>query len=253
MRSTIAEQDIPQVQGADAYDINGDKIDRAGQVYLDDQTGRPEWVTVNTGLCGMNESFIPLPNSSVGGRGLTVPFTKDNVTDAPQVDPDNGHRSQDEERAVYAHSGKDYSWARSASGLPAGGTHTDRHCDTRDLAYDLEGAPGHDTFGPNTDDAVVTLMSNHLPTRRLVEPVPLPVTAAQVQCGLSHGPEPVCPSDDPSGQLDLLIAPQATGRVASNRLLSEEWSLSEGRSAPWITMCRSERFVAMSLGTTTER
>jgi uncharacterized protein (TIGR02271 family) len=151
----IAEQDIQQVQGADVYGSDGDKIGRAGQVYLDDQTGRPEWVTVNTGLFGMNESFIPLTDASFGDQGLTVPFTKDAVKDAPNVSPDSGHLSQDEERALYSHYGLDYSEARSDSGLPAGGmSDADRHGDTRDLAYDEEGSVGHDTSGPNTDDAM---------------------------------------------------------------------------------------------------
>jgi uncharacterized protein (TIGR02271 family) len=151
----IAEQDIQQVQGADVYGSDGDKIGRAGQVYLDDQTGRPEWVTVNTGLFGMNESFIPLTDASFGDHGLTVPFTKDAVKDAPNVDPDDGHLSQDEEKALYGHYGLDYSEARSDSGLPLGGmTDADRHGDTRDLAYDEEGSVGHDASGPNTDDAM---------------------------------------------------------------------------------------------------
>ncbi|MGZ4556794.1 MAG: PRC-barrel domain-containing protein, partial [Mycobacteriaceae bacterium] len=48
----IAESDIQQVHGAEIYSAEGDKIGRAGQVYLDDETGRPEWVTVHTGLFG---------------------------------------------------------------------------------------------------------------------------------------------------------------------------------------------------------
>src|SRR4051812_19557249 len=58
------------------------------------------------------------------------------------------------------------------------------------------------------------------------------------------------PSDQ---RLDLSISPQATGSVASNRLLSELAFESEGRSAPWMTMCRLPRFLATSLGTTTLR
>lgn len=51
----------------------------------------------------------------------------------------------------------------------------------------------------------------------------------------------------------LSISPHATGRVASNRLLSELASASEGRSVPCRTMCRLPRFFATSLGTTTLR
>ncbi|MDX6319973.1 MAG: hypothetical protein QOD35_3373, partial [Nocardioidaceae bacterium] len=40
---------IDQVAGSDAYGSDGSKIGSVGQVYLDDQTGQPAWVTVNTG------------------------------------------------------------------------------------------------------------------------------------------------------------------------------------------------------------
>jgi uncharacterized protein (TIGR02271 family) len=147
----IAENDIQQIAGADVYGTDGDKIGRAGQVFLDDETGRPEWVTVNTGFFGTNESFIPLTQAKLGDKGLTVPFTKAAVKDAPNVDPDSGHLSQDEERALYEHYGLNYSDRRSDSGLPAGQT-TD--ADTRGLHDEGNQSVGHDTSGPNTDDAM---------------------------------------------------------------------------------------------------
>ena len=151
----IAESDIQQIKGADILGQDGEKIGRAGQVYLDDVTGRPEWVTVNTGLFGTNESFIPLAQAELGGEGITVPFTKSTVKDAPNVDPDEGHLSQDEERALYEHYGLDYSERRSDSGLPEGQTgDAGTYGDTRDLADDAGRGVGHDTSGPNTDDAM---------------------------------------------------------------------------------------------------
>ena len=151
----IAENDIQQIEGSDVYGTDGDKIGRAGQVYLDDETGRPEWVTVNTGLFGTNESFIPLTQAELGEQGVTVPFTKASVKDAPNVDPDEGHLSQDEERALYEHYGLDYSERRSDSGLPTGQvTDADRHGDSRDLVEQGTESEGHDTSGPDTDDAM---------------------------------------------------------------------------------------------------
>jgi uncharacterized protein (TIGR02271 family) len=96
-----------------------------------------------------------LTQAEVGDRGLTVPFTKDTVKDAPNVDPDDGHLSQDEERALYEHYGLDYSGPRSDSGLPEGrATDSDRRGDTRDVEFDEGGSVGTDTSGPTTDDAM---------------------------------------------------------------------------------------------------
>jgi PRC-barrel domain len=38
--------------GLTATDADGDKIGQVGQVYLDEGTGKPEWVTVSTGMFG---------------------------------------------------------------------------------------------------------------------------------------------------------------------------------------------------------
>ena len=98
---------IDQVAGSDAYGSDGSKIGSVGQVYLDDQTGQPAWVTVNTGLFGTNESFIPLSEASFSGDRLTVPYDKNKVKGAPNVAAD-GHLSPDEERELYAYYGVGY-------------------------------------------------------------------------------------------------------------------------------------------------
>src|SRR5690348_4183332 len=39
---------------------DGEKIGGIGELYVDDDTNQPTWVTVKTGLFGMKESFVPL-------------------------------------------------------------------------------------------------------------------------------------------------------------------------------------------------
>jgi uncharacterized protein (TIGR02271 family) len=144
------ENQIQSVMGSDVYGSDGDKIGRAGQVYVDDQTGRPEWVTVNTGLFGMNESFVPLGSADLGEGRVTVPFTKDVVKDAPNVSPDDGHLSPDEEQRLYEHYGVGDTGRADDSGLDATGTGYAAG-DARDRT-DL-GDRG-DTSGPDTDSAM---------------------------------------------------------------------------------------------------
>ncbi|HEY8372100.1 MAG TPA: PRC-barrel domain-containing protein, partial [Pseudonocardiaceae bacterium] len=55
----ITQDMVPLLFGDEVYDANGEKIGKVGQVYLDDETGQPAWVTVRTGLFGMKESFVP--------------------------------------------------------------------------------------------------------------------------------------------------------------------------------------------------
>ena len=73
--------------GTDAYDVNGDKIGEIDAIYYDDQTGRPEWMAIRTGFFGLNTSFVPMAGGTVRDGKLHLPYTKDQVKDAPNVHP----------------------------------------------------------------------------------------------------------------------------------------------------------------------
>jgi PRC-barrel domain len=82
--------------------FEGDKIGTFGQFYIDDDSGRPNWVTVRTGFFGTSESFVPLGEAAADGSDLLVPYSKDLVKDAPRIDHD-GHLSPEEEDRLYRH------------------------------------------------------------------------------------------------------------------------------------------------------
>jgi uncharacterized protein (TIGR02271 family) len=90
--------------GADVYDRDGDKIGSLGQVYLNAQSGEPEWVTVKTGLFGTKETFVPLQRATADDDRITVAYPKHQVKDAPQVDAD-GPLDYDEADQLYGHYG----------------------------------------------------------------------------------------------------------------------------------------------------
>jgi uncharacterized protein (TIGR02271 family) len=139
----ITQDDIQQLGAADVYTTDGDKIGSVGQVYLDDQSGAPEWVSVKTGLFGTKESFVPLDKAALSGDRIQVPFGKDQVKDAPRIDVD-GDLSPAEEDELYTYYG-----LASTDGRLAGTGHdtvTD-HTDDRETV-------GQDTSGPSTDDAM---------------------------------------------------------------------------------------------------
>ncbi len=157
----LNEQDAREVMGSTAYSTDDDKLGKVGQVFLDDETGRPEFVTIQTGLFGTKESFLPVAEATFSGDRLTVPFTKDKVKDAPNVDADGGHLDRDEEQRLYQYYGMQYSTSQADSGLGYGGGDRNRDFDsTTDTDRDTLGNDtdrdtiGHDTSGPTTDDAM---------------------------------------------------------------------------------------------------
>lgn len=86
------------------HDRDGNRVGKVQQVYLDDNSGRPSWVTVNTGLFGTNESLIPLDGAQINGDVLTVPFDKQVIKDAPNFDPGH-HLDESDEQALYDYYG----------------------------------------------------------------------------------------------------------------------------------------------------
>jgi uncharacterized protein (TIGR02271 family) len=139
-------------QGATLVDRDGDRVGTIEAIYLDDQTGEPEWALVNTGLFGTKSSFVPLAQASSSGDQVQVPYQKQLVKDAPRIDTDQ-HLSEAEEQQLWTHYGLDYG-TRYESGTTAG--YTDTADRDGDGIYDdvQDTAVGRDTSGPTTDDAM---------------------------------------------------------------------------------------------------
>ena len=107
-----------EVVGAKLIDGQGTKVGTIGQLYLDDQTRQPEWVTVNTGLFGTKESFVPVSEAHYDGESLQVPYAKDEIKDAPNVGPERAHLTEEEESELYRHYGLQYEpYDRASSGV----------------------------------------------------------------------------------------------------------------------------------------
>jgi uncharacterized protein (TIGR02271 family) len=144
-------------QGRAMVDRDGAKLGMIDAIYLDDDTGQPEWATVTTGLFGTRTTFVPLAQARAMGDSVQVPYQKDQVKDAPSMEAE-AQLSQDEEAELYRHYGLNYTESRSDSGLPAGttGQDIDPRDRDRDGVYDhvQDSAVGRDTSGPTTDQAM---------------------------------------------------------------------------------------------------
>jgi uncharacterized protein (TIGR02271 family) len=150
-------QDARSIMGATAYGSDGDKIGKVGQVFLDDQSGRPEFVTVNTGLFGTSETFIPVSGASFSGDRLELPYDKEKVKGAPNVDVDSGHLDESEEQRLYEYYGMGYGTTDSGYSDTTRTEYTDTtRTDYADTTTGRTGvaSEGYDTSGPTTDDAM---------------------------------------------------------------------------------------------------
>ena len=102
--NSIEKDRMLSFRGEQLTDRDGEKVGKMEEIYLDADTGTPEWALVHTGLFGTKRTFVPLAGATEEDGQLRVPLTKDAVKDAPQVEPD-GKLSKDEESALYSHYG----------------------------------------------------------------------------------------------------------------------------------------------------
>ena len=116
---TTNTRDVSDWIGREVVDRDGDKIGKIDAVYVDEQTGMPEWMGVKTGLFGTRLSFVPMASATTEDDAISVPYPKDKVKDAPQVDADET-LSEQEEAELYRYYDLAYSESRSDSGLPEG-------------------------------------------------------------------------------------------------------------------------------------
>ncbi|MFF2846799.1 DUF2382 domain-containing protein [Streptomyces sp. NPDC058001] len=108
------------LSGRNMYDQAGEKIGSVSRVYIGDRNSRPEWVTVKTGLFGMNESLVPLAGARRVGEDIRVPYTKDTVKEAPRVNADE-RLDASQEKQLHQHYGLP---AAGAAGTTTGTTRT---------------------------------------------------------------------------------------------------------------------------------
>ena len=152
---------------------DGDKIGSIGQIYLDDNTGEPEWVTVKTGLFGTSESFVPLDGATLSGGDVAVKYDKATIKNAPRVDADrnitpeeedalysyyrgvgvsSGGYTSDSDRVATGPTDAEYA-GRDTSDTDYRGRDTDTDYATTGTAA-TSGTKSRDISGPETDDAL---------------------------------------------------------------------------------------------------
>ncbi|WP_433228875.1 PRC and DUF2382 domain-containing protein [Actinomadura formosensis] len=99
-----AQTEVRELMGMSVTDTRGAKVGTIKQVYLNDDSGAPEWVTVHTGWFGVRESFVPLAGAHKSQDTLQVPYDKETIKGAPNVNADE-HLSHAQIVDLYRHYG----------------------------------------------------------------------------------------------------------------------------------------------------
>ena len=96
--------DTSDIAGHKVMDSDGRRIGQAENIFLDDATGEPEWLTIKSGLLGGKEHFAPLDGASMRGGELFLSCAKEKVDTAPDMAV-HGHMSAQEDIELRRHYG----------------------------------------------------------------------------------------------------------------------------------------------------
>jgi PRC-barrel domain len=98
-----ASFDVADWHGKLLVDVDGEKIGKLEDVYVDVETDVPQFATVKEGLIGRHLTFVPLGGIVVGPDELRVAVTRAQVQDAPNLELRGEELSQADESALYHH------------------------------------------------------------------------------------------------------------------------------------------------------
>ena len=223
---------VRELMGMSVTDTHGTKVGTVKQVYLNDDSGSPEWVTVHTGWFGMRESFVPLSGARKGQDTLQVPYDKETIKGAPNVDADE-HLSHAQIVDLYRHYG-----VRPPAGRRTGGeTGTSETTESARTAG-------------TTETSETTRPAGTAPPKGAAETAGTAGTgAAETEgradtAGSAHPP-------GPTGPAGMAVHPErgkrgAAGERAPGRTMPPQ-SAREGAEAPMTEITRSEE--QMRIGT----
>ncbi len=103
---SIDMNQLRDAQGRDVHSQDGDKIGSVSEIFYDDETGQPKWFGLGTGFFGNKRVLVPVETATMSGDSIQVPYAKDHVKGAPDIDGD--HISKDTERDLYSYYSLDY-------------------------------------------------------------------------------------------------------------------------------------------------
>jgi sporulation protein YlmC with PRC-barrel domain len=88
MRSTATMERIETLRGAPVYSTDREKIGTVENIYFDVETNEPRWLAISGGFLSSKSTVVPLHGAGYEQDSIVVPFTKDQIRNAPDVVPD---------------------------------------------------------------------------------------------------------------------------------------------------------------------
>jgi PRC-barrel domain len=107
---------VAEWHGRLLVDVDGEKLGKLQDVYVDVETDVPQFATIKEGFVSKHLTFVPLGGVTVAPDELQVAVTKAQVQSAPNLAQHGEELSQDDESALYHHYELNYTPPDTPSG-----------------------------------------------------------------------------------------------------------------------------------------
>jgi sporulation protein YlmC with PRC-barrel domain len=98
------EYTADQLLDAAIFDIEGERVGTVTDVYVDESTGRPEWLLLDTGFFGRG-IHVPAHRLDPLEGGYRLPYARDVISSSPEVDAGSDQLGEVDERELHAYYG----------------------------------------------------------------------------------------------------------------------------------------------------
>jgi sporulation protein YlmC with PRC-barrel domain len=101
----LDEIQLRTLLGRDVVDSDAKSIGNLETYFADRSTGRPEWIGVFAGTFRQHHYLVPVEGAVSEGTAVRIPWTKEQVKDAPEYSDPEQSISEELEGEAYRHYG----------------------------------------------------------------------------------------------------------------------------------------------------
>jgi hypothetical protein len=133
-------------EGETVLDRDGEKVGKIEEIFLVEETGRPEWALVKMGRIKGHATLVPLTKATPSEKGIAVHVDKDVISEAPEIDTD-ADPSEQQVNALYRHYGIEIPTGADSNGHGSGAAAGNGASATTAVSFGNGGSPDETGLG----------------------------------------------------------------------------------------------------------
>ena len=102
-QAALSLDEVTAWTGYKLDEIGGASVGKVEGAYVDDESGRPEWLLARMGRFG-HHCLVPARDAVAAADRVWVPYSRELIRKAPRIEPKSG-LERDRERALLEHYG----------------------------------------------------------------------------------------------------------------------------------------------------